>query len=91
MAPGPPLPTPIYLQPGRINNCFYVLMTIFAQQFNICSPATRLATVTDDYAVLIIMWQLQVTKRLSPLAPTSVEQCHKLLLITWSSWIDVFS
>jgi len=39
-----------YLQLGRMYNCFYAFTTIFAQQFNICSLATRLVTV--------VMWFL---------------------------------
>jgi len=58
-------------------------MIIFAQQFNICSLNTPLATLTDGYVGLILLQQLKnrrqltlVTKRLRPLVPTSIERCH---------------
>jgi len=63
----------------------------------VCSYATRLATVSHGYVVLIILGRsltrrplMLATKRLSPLAPTSVVRCQNLLVITWSRWIDFF-
>jgi len=39
-------------------------MTIFTQQFKICSLAARLATVTDGYVVWSLLWQLQTPRPL---------------------------
>jgi len=67
-----------YLQLGEKNNWLYAVMTIFLQRFSICSLkfwgrrrlsphlATRLATVTDYYVVLILVLQLQTRKHLTP-------------------------
>ena len=64
------------LQLDRMNDCFYAVMTIFTQQFYICSYDTRLATVSHGYVVLLLLGRSQTrrqlmlaTKRLSPLAP----------------------
>jgi len=66
-----------YLQLGGLNNWFYVVVTIFAQHLNICSPklrewrrpfphlATRQATVTDGCLVLIVLLQLQIRRQLT--------------------------
>jgi len=66
-----------YLQLSALNNWFYVVITIFAQHLNICSPklgewrrllphlATRQTTVTDGCVVLNLLLQLQTRRQLT--------------------------
>jgi len=84
----PPLRTPIaltqklwrntsYLQLSGLNNRFYVVITIFAQHVNICSPklgydgaicphlATRQPTVTGGCVVLNLLLQFQTRTQLT--------------------------
>jgi len=85
-----------YLKLIEKNNCFHPVMTIFAQQLNICSPklgnqgpfqphlAKHLAAVTDGCVVLILLRQLQTRRQLILVTKRRLWQC----LAYWQWLLD---
>jgi len=99
----PPLSTPMplklklcqnisYLKLSGKNNCFHPVMTIFAQQLNICSPKLgnqgpfqpHLAAAIDGYVVLILLRQLQTRRQLTLVTKRHLWQC----LAYWQWLLD---